>query len=264
MDMLRPDPIDRVVLMGEAFDPITPAGILSFAALRAATGIKGLIVNHNTHSLYLLRQRPEMRPVFDRADLVTIDSMPLIYWGKLLGRPVSKAHRSTYTDWREDFWALAAKHRWRVYYLGGAPGVAAKASRRLLQRWPGAHIAVRDGYFDPADNDAVVAEINAWKPDIILVGMGMPRQELWIDQNYDRLERGVVFSIGAAFDYEAGVQPMPPAWMARAGFQWLFRVLTDPRRLFARYFIEPWALIRPAISDVVAAIRGEERAPIRA
>jgi len=251
---LAPRP-DRVVLMGEAFDPVTPTQIMGFAAERAAGRGKGLIVNHNSHSLYLLRRRPEMRTAFDRADLVTIDSMPLIYWGKLLGRPVSRAHRSTYTDWREDFWRLAQKLRWRVFYLGGVPGVAATGARRLSQHWPGVTFAVRDGYFDPADNAAVVDEINAFDPDIVLVGMGMPRQELWIIDNYDALKRGVVFSIGAAFDYEAGVQPMPPAWMARSGFQWLFRVLTDPRRLFARYFIEPWALVGPAMGDIARTMK---------
>jgi N-acetylglucosaminyldiphosphoundecaprenol N-acetyl-beta-D-mannosaminyltransferase len=253
----------RVVLMGEAFDPVTPGEILEFAVDRAMAGDKGLVVNHNSHSLYLLRRRPEMRAAFERADLVTIDSMPLIYWGKLLGRPVSRAHRSTYTDWREDFWNLAAKQRWRVYYLGGAPGVAAAAARRLLKRWPGVGLAVRDGFFDPADDAVVVDEINAFRPDIVLVGMGMPRQETWIADNYDALERGVVFSIGAAFDYEAGVQPMPPMWMSRAGFQWLYRVLTDPRRLFGRYFIEPWALLGPALGDVAATIRGHRAAPAR-
>lgn len=246
----------RVVLMGEAFDPVTPAQILEFAADRAMTGAKGLVVNHNSHSLHLLRRQPEMRPCFERADLVTIDSMPLIYWGKLLGRGVSRAHRSTYTDWREDFWTLAARQRWRVYYLGGAPGVAATAARRLMKRWPGVALAVRDGFFDPSEDAAVVEEINAFRPDIVLVGMGMPRQEMWIVKNYDALERGVVFSIGAAFDYEAGVQPMPPMWMSRAGFQWLYRVVNDPKRLFGRYFIEPWSLIGPALGDVAATLKG--------
>lgn len=248
-------PRTRVVLMGEAFDPVTPAEILDFAVRRAASGAKGLVVNHNAHSLYLLRHRPEMRPAFERADLVTIDSMPLIYWGRLLGRPVARAHRSTYTDWREDFWRTAAQQRWRVFYLGGAPGVAAEAARRLGQRWPGAAIGVRDGFFGADEATAVLAEVNAFGPDIVLVGMGMPRQEAWIAENYDRLDRGVVFSVGAAFDYEAGVQPMPPAWMARAGFQWLFRVATDPRRLFVRYFVEPWWLLDRAIGDVAETLR---------
>ena len=241
--------------MGEAFDPVTPAEILDFAARRAAAGGKGLVVNHNSHSLYLLRRRPEIREAFERADLVTIDSVPLIYWGKLLGRPVTRAHRSTYTDWREEFWRLAAQHRWRVFYLGGEPGVAATAATRLQERWPAATIGVRDGFFSPGDNDEVVAQINAFAPDIVLVGMGMPHQEKWIIANYDRLERGVVFSVGAAFDYEAGVQPMCPPWMARSGFQWLYRVLHDPRRLFGRYFIEPWALLGPALGDVASSFK---------
>jgi N-acetylglucosaminyldiphosphoundecaprenol N-acetyl-beta-D-mannosaminyltransferase len=259
MDDALPDLKPRVTLMGEAFDPVTPDQIFAFAASRAASGAKGLVVNHNSHSLYLLGRRPEMREAFDRADLVTIDSMPLIYWGRLLGRAVGREHRSTYTDWRERFWRLAARERWRVYYLGGAPGVAATAARRLLQHWPGVSLAVRDGFFDPAEDAAVVSEINAFRPDIILVGMGMPRQEMWIIKNYDALRQGVVFSIGAAFDYEAGVQPMPPMWMSRIGLQWLYRVAKDPRRLFGRYFIEPWALLGRALGDIGDTLSGRAR-----
>lgn len=250
----------RVVLMGEAFDAVTPAEILEFAGRRAASGRRGLIVNHNSHSLYLLRRRPEIREAFERADLVTIDSMPLIYWGKLLGRPVSRAHRSTYTDWRETFWRMAVHHGWRVYYLGGAPGVAAAAAAKLTQRWPTATIRVRDGYAEAANDAEVIADINAFGPDIVFVGLGMPRQELWIARNYEAIDRGVLFSVGAAFDYEAGIQPMPPAWMARAGFQWLFRVMTDPKRLFGRYFIEPWALLGPAVGDIARTLRGQAAA----
>jgi N-acetylglucosaminyldiphosphoundecaprenol N-acetyl-beta-D-mannosaminyltransferase len=246
-------------LLGETFDLVGPEGILNFAADRAARGMKGLVVNHNTHSLYLLDRNPEMRGAFDAADLVTLDSFPMLFWGKLLGRPFVRAHRSTYTDWRREFWDLANGKRWRVFYLGGEPGVAAAAREKLNAEWPGAVIGVHDGYFDmsegSADNAAVLAEIEAFEPDIVLVGMGMPRQEVWIARNYAAIRRGVVFSIGAAFDYEAGVQPMPPRWISRAGFQWLYRLLRDPRRMASRYLVEPFALTGRALGDLAETLR---------
>ncbi len=246
-------------LLGETFDLVGPAGILAFAAERAARGQKALVVNHNTHSLYLLDRNPEMRGAYEAADLVTLDSFPMLFWGKLLGRPFVRADRSTYTDWREEFWFLAQAKGWRVFYLGGEPGVAQTARQKLQAQWPGAVIGVRDGYFDmgpgSAENAQVLAEIEAFKPDILLVGMGMPRQEVWIARNYAALTRGVVFSIGAAFDYEAGVQPMPPRWISRMGFQWLYRLLRDPRRMASRYLVEPFALTGRALGDLAEALR---------
>lgn len=246
-------------LLGETFDLVTPAGILEFAAERARRGAKGLVVNHNTHSLYLLDRTPEMRGAFEIADLVTLDSFPMLFWGRLIGRPFVRAHRSTYTDWRAQFWDMAVAKGWRVFYLGGAPGVAEQARANLLKQWPTAVIGVRDGYFDmtegSAENAGVLARIEAFKPDIILVGMGMPRQEVWIARNYKAIKQGVVFSIGAAFDYEAGIQPFCPMWISRSGFQWLYRLSRDPRRMASRYLVEPFALLGRVFGDLAETLK---------
>ncbi len=180
--------------------------------------------------------------------------MPLIYWGKALGLPVSSEHRCTYLDWRDDFWAVAAQRGWRVFYLGGAPGVAEEAATRLMKQWPGVHIATHHGYFDqdPASRDSaqVLAQINVFQPHVLMVGMGMPIQERWITRNYEALATGVVLSVGAAFDYEAGVQTAAPRVLGALGLEWLFRLASQPRRLFRRYLIEPWSLAALAMSDV--------------
>ena len=248
---LRPG---RVRLLGEPVDLITAPELMRFVGDAIASGRRAVIANHNLHSLYLLRRRPEMRAFYAMADLVELDSTPLVAWGRLLGLPISRAHRLTYLDWREQFWTEAHQRGWRVFYLGGSPGVAETAAARLSARYPGAAIGCRDGYFAPGDNDAVVEAISAFRPDILFVGMGMPRQELWIAANADRLERGVVFSVGAAFDYEAGVQRSAPRWLGRVGLEWAFRLVTSPARLAARYLVEPWWLIPAAARDVLAAL----------
>lgn len=264
MDMTRIRP-QRIRLLGEPVDLITPAEVLSFVARKITADQRAIIANHNTHSLYLVARDPEMRDFYGRADLIELDSVPMILWGKLTGKPVSRRHRCTYLDWRADFWRLAARHGWRVFYLGGAPGVPELAAERLRERYPGVTISGRHGYFDAgegsADNAAIVDEINAFRPDIVLVGMGMPRQERWIAQNYDRLERGVVFSIGAAFDYEAGVQMAAPRWLSRLGFEWAFRLATSPRRLAHRYLVEPWSLAPRALRDMALAFAPRSGAP---
>ena len=121
-----------------------------------------------------------------------------------------------------------------------------------------ATIATHDGYFDIAlsspENAAVVAEINAFRPHVLFVGMGMPRQEIWIERNFAALDFGAVLPVGAAFDYEAGVQRAAPRWTGRLGVEWAFRFASNPRRLFRRYFVEPWSLIPLALQDVAERI----------
>ena len=240
----------RIRLLGAEVDVTTPAAVLAFIADRADRGGRALVANHNLHSLYLLRRDPSLAGVFDQADLIEIDSTPLIWWGRAMGLPVSRANRCTYLDWRDDFWRMAAERNWRVFYLGGAPGVADQAARRLTARWAGVTIATRNGFFAPADEAQVAAQINAFAPHVLFVGMGMPIQERWIARNLQALIACVILPVGAAFDYEAGAQTAAPRILGALGLEWLFRLVGQPRRLFTRYLVEPWSLIPAALADV--------------
>ena len=246
----------RIRLLGAEMDITTAAEVFDFAAARLAEGRSGLVANHNLHSLHLLRRDPGLAPFFASADLIEIDSTPIIAWGRLMGRPLTPANRCTYLDWREAFWARASREGWKVFHLGCAPGVTEAAADSIHRRWPQARIAGRHGFFDMdgADNAEVLAQIAAFDPDILFVGMGMPRQERWILANRARLGRSIIFSIGAAFDYEAGMVPTPPRWAGRLGLEWLFRFVVEPQRLFQRYFIEPWSLIPSAVDDALSRI----------
>jgi N-acetylglucosaminyldiphosphoundecaprenol N-acetyl-beta-D-mannosaminyltransferase len=255
--MRRPE--ERVRLLGAVMDLVKPAEVFHFAAARIAQRRKTIVANHNLHSLYLLRRDAEVRAFYDRADLVEVDSVPLIAWARLIGRPGRRFHRCTYLDWRDDFWTWVARDDLRVFFVGGAPGVAERAIERIQADHPGVAVAAHHGYFDldPASDSAqaVVAAVGAFAPDILLVGMGMPRQEIWLHRNYDALPACVMFPVGGAFDYEAGVQRPAPRWLGQIGAEWLFRLVTN-RRLAARYLIEPWWLVGPALRDVCTAAFG--------
>ena len=258
--MIAPQPFSRVRLLGAEVDVVTPGEMLRLVDCLASAGGSAVVANHNAHSLFLQRRDPMLRQFFRDADLVQIDSTPMIAWGRLLGLPLSRANRSTYLDWRGEFWPLANARKWRVFYLGGTPGVAAAACQHLGAAWPDVTLGFRDGYFDATkgspDSDHVLGVIEDFRPDILFVGMGMPRQEAWIHENRDELTKGVIFPVGAAFDYEAGVQTTPPRWTGRFGVEWLFRLATQPRRLAHRYLVEPWFLLPPALSDLSAALSG--------
>ncbi|WP_303827527.1 WecB/TagA/CpsF family glycosyltransferase [Asticcacaulis taihuensis] len=242
----------RLFLLGAEVDVITPADVMDFVGCKVAAKARAIVANHNLHSLYLFQRRADMRAFYAKADLIEIDSTPMIAWAKLMGHKVSRAHRCTYLDFREDFWALAQKNGWRVYHVGGeaAHNTASKAA--ILARYPRVHLDLHTGFFDingPA-NALLLADLRDKKPDVLLVGMGMPRQETWILNNLDHLPDCVILPVGAAFDYEAGVMYTPPRWTGQLGIEWLVRFFHEPRRLFERYFIEPWWLIPQALRDV--------------
>lgn len=252
-------PSERARLLGEAMDFVRPEEVLDLIQTRVAERRRTIVANHNLHSLYLIRREPLMRAFYDQAELVEVDSRPLLAVARALGLSSRGFHRCTYLDWRDHFWSLANRQGWRVLYIGGAPGVAAEAARRLRLRYPGAEIETVDGYFDPRRtgpaNVAVLARARAFDPHVLFVGMGMPRQEAWVAENLAALPRSVILSVGAAFDYEAGVQATAPRWMGRMGIEWLYRLTRDPARLWRRYVIEPWDLLPALGRDIAAATR---------
>jgi N-acetylglucosaminyldiphosphoundecaprenol N-acetyl-beta-D-mannosaminyltransferase len=250
---------ERVRMFGEPVDLVKPEEVLHHVQEAVGEGRRCVIANHNLHSLYLLQKTPEMRAFYEQAEMVEVDSTPMIWFSRALGLHSRGFHRCTYLDWRNHFWSVANRKRWRIMAVGGAPGVGEAAARRLSQAYPGARIRTHHGFFDmgagSAENAALVADIRAFAPQILFVGMGMPRQERWILRNLEQLPNCVILSVGAAFDYEAGAQKAAPRWMGRLGLEWAYRLARDPRRLFTRYCLEPWTLLPLALADVRAALR---------
>ncbi len=250
---------ERMHALGVEMDLVRPEEVMHHVAAAVATGERFCVANYNLHGVHLAHKDPDYAQFCDSADVIEVDSTPIIFFTRLLGLHSRPFHRCTYLDWREHFWSLANREGWRVYYLGGAPGVPDTAAERLGRCYPGAVIKARHGYFDAsagsADNAEILAEIAAFQPQILFVGMGMPRQEAWLVHHADQIPPCVTFSVGAAFDYEAGVQRAAPRWMGRVGVEWLYRLARDPRRLFGRYLIEPWSLAGVALADIALAIR---------
>lgn len=206
-----------------------------------------IIANHNLHSVYLHQRDPKMRTFYAKAAYTHIDGMPLIWLGKLLGFPLQRKHRNGYMDWMNPLMTKATQQGWRVFYLGSKPGVANQGATLLQQKFPGLQIATAHGYFDARpdsqENQALIEAINAYQPHILMVGMGMPRQEQWVVDNLAHLSANVILNSGAAMDYIADVIPTPPRWLGKVGLEWLFRLITEPSRLWSRYLVEPWFIL---------------------
>jgi N-acetylglucosaminyldiphosphoundecaprenol N-acetyl-beta-D-mannosaminyltransferase len=237
----------EIQVLGVTVHPVAGADLARLLSSAVRDRRRAVVGNHNLHSVYLSYRQPEFRRFYERADIVFVDGMPLVALARLKGLPLRRGHRCTPLDWIDDLLAAASAGRWRVFLLGARPRVADRAVEQFSVRFPGVTFATRHGYFDvtaeSADTDAVVEQINRFAPDVLLVGMGMPRQELWLADQADRLNATVAIAVGGLFDYFAGESRTPPRWMGRIGLEWLFRLADDPRRLAYRYLVEPFLLL---------------------
>jgi N-acetylglucosaminyldiphosphoundecaprenol N-acetyl-beta-D-mannosaminyltransferase len=141
-------------------------------------------------------------------------------------------------EWIYDLCQLAADCDLRLYILAGAPGIAQQARDNLLLKWPDLQITgTSDGYFLERNNDQIIKDVNSSSPHILLVGMGSPQQEFWVSKHRTEINAPVCWSVGALFDYVAGVEPAVPSWLNAIGLEWLWRLLIDPIGKWKRYII---------------------------
>lgn len=253
--------LETYALLNAKVNPIVPEGILETVVATLQDKQKLVIGNHNLHSLYLCEKDKKFRTYYEKfVDFTYIDGMPIILAGRLCGMPFERRQRVTLLDLVYDFLDVAAEKNWRIYWLGGVPEVSKLGGETLRERIPSLQLDTHHGYFDldSRDNDQVVEEINASNADVLMIGMGMPRQEHWILANYDRLNVPVLWPCGATLDYIAGAIPTPPRWMGRVGLEWFYRLVSEPRRLSHRYLVEPWSLLPMLTRDVYRyRFRGE-------
>jgi N-acetylglucosaminyldiphosphoundecaprenol N-acetyl-beta-D-mannosaminyltransferase len=218
-----------------------------------------IIAHHNLHSVYVCHHNAKVRSFYTRAKYVYIDGMSLVLLGRLLRLPLSRRHRLTSLDWIYPITAEAARQGWRIFYLGSGPGVAERGAQILRGKFPGLQIETANGYFDArpgsVDNRRVVDAINRLRPNILMVGMGLPRQEKWILDNLENIRANTIFNLGAMMDYIAGALPAPPRWLGQVGFEWLFRLLSQPGYLWKRYLIEPWFILGLFMSERIGRQR---------
>lgn len=226
------------------------------AAIVAARGDRRLhFASINMNALALARRDPAMRRFYESAAGCPIDGMPVVAMARLCGIPARREHRTTYVDWIRPLLAAAAAAGVRVFHVGGRGEVTERALDILRGEFPRLEIECHHGYFDPAAGSAesrtVLEAIRRFEARLVLVGMGMPRQERWILDHRRHLPIGLALPVGACMDYVAGAIPTPPRWAGRWGLEWLFRLAAEPGRLARRYLVEPWTLLLPLLRQIV-------------
>jgi N-acetylglucosaminyldiphosphoundecaprenol N-acetyl-beta-D-mannosaminyltransferase len=245
------------VRIGEAeVDPCTMEGaVRRILAHARAGGPPALVVTPNAYHAVLLREDPRFRAVCERAWLSVADGTSLVWASRLLGTPVPE--RVGGVDLFEEVCASAGPEL-GIFLLGGRPGAAEGAARVLRRRNPGLRIAGTHcppyGFeADPAEAARAVEAVRAASPDILFVGLGAPRQEIWIHENALALGVPVSAGVGASFDFVSGMVPRAPRWIQRAGLEWLFRTCVEPRRLWRRYARTNPAFVAMVLRQLFAA-----------
>jgi len=250
---MRPLPAP-VEILGVQVHPLTVDELHEQLAAVIDVNGRARVLHVNAHGLNLAAERPWLRAFLNTAEIVFCDGAGVMLGARLLGYHIPQ--RITYADWMWQLAAFCAGRGFSLYFLGARPGVAAAAAAQLQARYPALKIAgVQHGYFNQAadheENQGVIARINETGADILLVGMGMPRQEQWLRDNWTRLQINVALTGGAVFDYMSGELRRAPRWMTDNGLEWLGRLLIEPGRLWKRYLLgNPIFLARVLASRV--------------
>ncbi len=223
-------PIDRVTFEG-ALDEIE-------RLVRAGNG--GAVVTPNIDHVVLAEENASFRDAYANASLSLCDGMPVLWATHLLRKPLPE--KISGSDLVLPLMSLAEIRGLRVFLFGGAPGSAEKASAHLAKSFPKLVIAgiasPRVDLREPDKHIEMADDIARARPDLVLVGLGAPKQEIFCEAVRQRVRPAVLLSVGAAIDFLAGAVPRAPPWMSEHGLEWLFRLGREPRRLWRRYLLQ--------------------------
>lgn len=216
-----------------------------------------VVVTGMTGITEALRDRAYLQGV-NSADLCAADGWPVMMMGRLAGH---RMERRVYgPELMQTFIERTERLGFRHFFYGGAPGVADELARRFKQRCPGIEIAGTYcppfGPVRPEEDPAVLERINSSRADVLWVGLGTPKQERWMYLRRPHLKVPVLVGVGAAFDFHTGRVPQAPPWVRDHGFEWLFRLVAEPRRLWRRYLVDGGLFaVRLMIAIVTGGIR---------
>jgi len=227
--------------------PLSTAELLDYLVTQSQDVSGTLVLNHNLHSTYLFHTNADFRSCYEDADIVLVDGWPVLVGlnrsRKKQGLPVLKSeYRIGSTDWIPV--AIAHHCFTRIGVLGGTLDANSKFIEAMQELSPRSNFLGIPGFPWGSDSTAAaVKRLKEFKPDLLLVGMGMPLQEKVADAIRDRGISTIIATVGGALDQLAGVQKHPPRWLGRLRVEWVWRLASDPRRLASRYLTEPLKLV---------------------
>ena len=195
-----------------------------------------LVFASNGHAIAMAAQDEAFRFTFEQADIIHADGQAAVFASRLTKTPIPE--RTATTDMIHDFAKVAQQHGLRFFLLGATEEANAEAARKLREMYPSLQIVGRHhGYFSELDEDELCDEINLTQPDVVWVGLSVPREYEFAVRNKTRLKAGWLVTCGGCYNFITGAYKRAPEWMQTLGLEWLFRLVREPRRLFWRYAV---------------------------
>lgn len=233
--------IKKINILGVHFSNLDEPQLVALLDDRIAGAQKTQVCFVPTNSTLAARKSRYVMDVYNSADVVMCDGVPVQWASKFLGTPLKQ--RLTGFDFFPHFIQHCVQKKYSIYFLGAKEGVAKQLAAMYQSRYPGIRVA---GYYTPPfaaafseeQNAVMRSAINAAKPDVLFVSLTAPKQDIWIHQQLEHLNVKLAIGVGAAFDSEAGSLKRAPILMQQMGLEWFYRFLQEPGRMFRRYFIE--------------------------
>lgn len=239
----------RIKFMNTCIDNLTMSETLNEIDKLIQKKICSYVVTPNVDHIVRLEKDEELQKVYKNASLILTDGKPLIWISKWYKTSIKE--KISGSDLFPRVCQLAANKNYTMYLLGAAEGVADTAARNLMKKYPGLNIV---GTYSPPfgfekneqEMNKIKAQIQDVHPDILIVGLGCPKQEKFMYYHCKELGVPISFGLGASIDFEAGNIKRAPKWMSNHGLEWLYRFSKEPKRLFKRYFVDDIKIIRVA------------------
>jgi N-acetylglucosaminyldiphosphoundecaprenol N-acetyl-beta-D-mannosaminyltransferase len=237
-------------------DVVDFEGALDVIDRLVRSGEGGTVFTPNVDHIVMAEHNERFQKAYEAASLSLVDGTPVLWASRLLRSPLPV--KISGSDLVMPLMERAAERDYRVYFLGGAAGVADIARKKLEAALPRIQIVgIDDSHInvpgDMTETDDIVERIRAARPDLVLVALGAPKQELWSQARLNLLKPAVLIGVGASLDFIAGLQKRAPRWMSKAGVEWLYRLGQEPRRLAGRYLLRDpefcWILLRQLVSS---------------
>jgi N-acetylglucosaminyldiphosphoundecaprenol N-acetyl-beta-D-mannosaminyltransferase len=223
--------MEAFYLLGVKIQPYAMCNITEALSRCLRDRKPAFIVTANTEIIMSCQKDQKFREIVNAADFVLPDGIGIVWAGRHLGHRVPE--RVAGFDLMRELFKLADQARYRIFFFGGAPGVAAAAIENCRGKYPAAIFAgCCDGFFSENETSGIIEKINQAKADILLVALGSPKQERWIFAHREKLNNIISVGVGGAFDVMAGKAVRAPRFMQKAGLEWLFRLYKQPSRFW--------------------------------
>jgi N-acetylglucosaminyldiphosphoundecaprenol N-acetyl-beta-D-mannosaminyltransferase len=254
MNVLEGSP--SIDILGMRVPSIKKEQVLEDIACRISSKKRSYICLLNVYSTILFRKDKQFQKAVSTADFLILDGLPLAWFAVLKDQKIDRVRGS---DLLLNLCELSRVHHFTHYFYGGEPRVPEMLAYGLKKKFPWLNVvgafSPPFGILDQDEDQKIVDRINKSNPDILWVGLGAPKQEIWMFEHREKLKVPVLIGVGAAFDFLSGHKPQAPKWMQVTGLEWFFRFLQEPRRLWKRYLLYNSLFLILASLDLLKVVK---------